>query len=299
MTITARVVEDSISLDNVRLITVSLEYQNFFHPEVMTHRDKSRNAHSNRAIPSKRLRRWVLDNMATPIHWGTNRPGMVAGAELTGWRLWAAKNLWRLMGYVTVMGVWGLEIIGLHKQISNRPLGPYIHTKVVCTATQWDNMFLLRDANDAQPEFHQLAMVMRDAMNESVPTIRNKGEWHLPYVTLDERSKYSQMQCIRMSVARCARVSYLTHEGKQPDIAKDDDLYNHLLSSGHMSPFEHQACPSEIPTHRSGNFIGWTQYRKCIPNECRDGYKPLRRWKVFTDKWTNRTILIPGGMELV
>lgn len=52
-------------------------------------------------------------------------------------------------------------------------------------------------------------------------------------------------ELIQLSVARCARVSYLTHEGKRPPIEDDLALYDRLLGSIplHASPAEHQASP--------------------------------------------------------
>lgn len=279
--ITAKVIEDSITKAGVRLSTLSLEYHNYIHTEVLTHRDKSRNAHSNRAIPGKKLRKWVLDDMATPIHWGSNRPGMVAGEEITGWRRWAAKKLWRLLGTVSVAGAWGLESLGVHKQVSNRVLGPYINTRVIISGTDWVNMLALRDAGDAQPEVRALAVAIRDALNGSEPHLIMPGEWHLPYVSLNERIEASLEDCKKFSVARCARVSYLTHEGKEPNPVKDRELFQRLLESGHMSPFEHQATPAEHERARSGNFVGWVQNRKTLPCEVRSRYDLLHVWNVL------------------
>lgn len=70
----------------------------------------------------------------------------------------------------------------------------------------------------------------------------------------------------RVSVARCARVSYLTHDGKR-SLVDDLALYRRLATSGHWSPFEHVA---QAPTHTKegggwryeGNFRGWQQLRK-------------------------------------
>jgi hypothetical protein len=41
-----------------------------------------------------------------------------------------------------------------------------------------------------------------------------------------------------------------------------------LLRDGHMSPFEHQARPWTIADDaNTGNFVGWLQYRKMLPDE--------------------------------
>ncbi len=64
----------------------------------------------------------------------------------------------------------------------------------------------------------------------------------------------------KVSAARCARVSYLTHDGKR-DIEKDIELCDRLWSDRHMSPFEHVATPARIDKFHA-NFRGWVQMRK-------------------------------------
>jgi hypothetical protein len=73
----------------------------------------------------------------------------------------------------------------------------------------------------------------------------------------------------KLSVARCARVSYLTHDGKR-DHDRDIELYERLLgggANGHGSPFEHVATPAAAADFRSANFVGWEQFRKRFPDE--------------------------------
>jgi thymidylate synthase ThyX len=72
---------------------------------------------------------------------------------------------------------------------------------------------------------------------------------------------------LRISVARCARVSYLNFEGKD-DYNKDIELSETLSSSGHWSPFEHSAMALSTSEY-SGNFKGWKQYRKMFNEENR------------------------------
>ena len=55
MTISAKVVADSVSPDGIRLTTLQLRYPKFVHGEFMTHRVFSRNASSSRAIPVERM----------------------------------------------------------------------------------------------------------------------------------------------------------------------------------------------------------------------------------------------------
>lgn len=83
-----------------------------------------------------------------------------------------------------------------------------------------------------------------------------------------------------ISVARNARLSYLTHDGKPPLVMQDLDLARRLIGSVplHASPAEHQARPDRwvnLPGYNGweypqshGNFRGWIQNRKLLPGEC-------------------------------
>lgn len=273
MTISARILADSIRADGepVRLTTFELQYPRFVHSEFMTHRLLSRNAASSRAIPIERMIADVLEDPAMPVHWGSNKPGMQAGAELTSNTREEAQWYWLRARGQAVDTAREMSALGLHKQIVNRILEPWALITVICTATDWANFYHLRRDAQAQPEIHALADAMWTAQQASTPTPRASGwgpaadEWHLPLVTMDERETLPLADLIKISTGRCARVSYLTHEGKR-DPAADIALHDRLAASGHWSPFEHAARVQDTPT-RSGNFYGWNQYRKTLPAE--------------------------------
>lgn len=269
MTISAKVIEDSISYAGVRLTTLELRYPRFIHAEFMTHRTFSRNASSSRAIPVLKMLKSIWSDMAMPIHWGANMPGMQAKEELTGWRRKAAICLWTLSGWGVCLFAYLMTKIGLHKQIANRITEPWSHITVLVSATDWTNFFALRRHPDAQPEIRDLADKMLAAMEMSHPTLRKKGEYHLPYLSNFERETMSEMDAISCSIARCARVSYLLHNGAHPSRKADIALAERLIGSDpkHASPTEHQATPSQFVAVRSGNFRGWNQHRKTIKNE--------------------------------
>ena len=261
MGISAKVIEDSINpYNNVRLTTLQLRYHRFTHSEFMTHRVFSRNASSSRAIPINTFLKQVWNDPAGPTHWGANNPGMQAKSELTGFKLWFAKTMWKLTGRLVCSAVWLTNKISKpHKQTFNRLLEPWQYISVIVTATDWDNFFELRNHKDAQPEIRELALAILEAMENSTPKYQHH---HLPYVSIDERSRYNLDMCFKISAARCARVSYLTHDGKKPTIEKDMKLHDQLVSSypQHLSPTEHQA----IAVSNDGyikNFRGWKQYR--------------------------------------
>lgn len=192
-----------------------------------------------------------------PEHWGANQAGMQARGELAGVRRLAARWLWRAAGKAACGFTWLAMRLGLHKQVANRLLEPWQRISVVVTSTEWDNFFALRAHPDAQPEIRVLAEQMRDAMAASTPRLLLAGQWHTPYFHNGYSGGVFGPRC---SVARCARVSYLTHDGKKPESSADFLLHDKLLYSDppHLSPFEHQATPA---AGWHANFNGWQSLR--------------------------------------
>lgn len=266
--IEAKIILDSISPNGVRLTTFELKYPRFILAEFNTHRVFSRNSSSSRAIPVLKLIKDIISDPVYPVYWGENKPGMQAEEELKGIKLILAKSVWKVASLFAVGFAYTLTKLGLHKQIANRIIEPWMHTKTIVSATEWNNFFSLRCHKDAQPEIHELAVKMKDAYDNSKPRFINYNEWHLPYITDDERNLYSISDLIKMSVARCARVSYLTHDGQLPNIEKDFELYDRLVGSVpiHASPSEHQASPLKI-FDSNNNFSGWLQHRTQIQNK--------------------------------
>jgi hypothetical protein len=209
----------------------------------------------------------VTEEPALPIYWGKNQKGMAAEEELNEEEKAKVLKTILLLRDVSVKMVESLNDIGLHKQTANRYLEPWQHMATVVTATEWANFKALRINKKAQPEFKELAVQMQEAMLKSNPRILHAGEWHTPYVGDEERTRGDNHYAIKLSVARCARVSYKSHETGLVDVPADLSRFDALLASGHMSPFEHQARPLEDPMEWSGNFRGFEQYRKMIPGE--------------------------------
>lgn len=168
-------------------------------------------------------------------------------------------------------------------------------------------------------DHHNFCLDCNKNENHVIHNIQQKlriGEWHCPLVYKNNSealaiSEYLSIYCPtidteelwtkqyeeiekKISVARCARISYLTHDGKR-DILKDLELFERLRASGHWSPFEHVATPyfnnigkeaagklndifelgktdlKGFLNLRSGNFIGWKQMRKEFSDEnCTD-----------------------------
>lgn len=220
-----------------------------------------------------------------PTYWGTNKPGMQAGEQLSDAEITEIKASWLNSMENAICAAKGYIEFGLHKQIANRILEPWAHINVVVSSTNWANFYALRRHEDAQPEIKALADAMWEAQQASTPELLEPGEWHLPYITDDDidscELEFGPEQYVEMlkkvSVARCARVSYLTHDGRPTTVEEDLALYEKLVVAQplHASPAEHQATPDRylartMQWDRSdlwGNFRGWIQYRKTLPNE--------------------------------
>lgn len=283
MSYACKIITDSVSPDDVRLTTFEITFPRMVLAEFNTHRVFSRNSASSRAIPVEKQLAKVRENPFIPIHWGKNQKGMQAEVELTLEEQERAKEAWLKARDYAVIQAEALLEIGVHKQITNRVLEPYMWHTCICTATEWSNYFHLRHNLMAQPEIHRIAEMMDNDYTNSTPQQLEYGQWHLPYVRLEEHAELPLEQLIKLSAARCARVSYLTQDGVR-DLEADYSMYARLLQGGHMSPYEHPARPmteEEIDSHKLvrdvnrglgvipflGNFRGWIQHRKEILGE--------------------------------
>jgi hypothetical protein len=258
--VSAFIVADSIGHHGVRLTTFQVRVPKFLLQEIARHRVLSLSFNSSRAIPAKTIRSQVWHDPYMPIEWGSNRPGMSAGENLSGWRLLAARLLWQLAAKIACICHYLLSAIGLHKQHVNRLLEGFVWADGVISATDWDNLFNLRCHPDAQPEFRDLACQMRDLLKTNQPQLLPPEMWHLPYTNLD--TDINDIYTLkRLSASRCARVSYGLKEFDVPiDLARADKLLS--ADPPHFSPFEHVAQVAYNPNTRSGNYRGWIQFRK-------------------------------------
>lgn len=254
----AEVLLDSVNPTGQRLTTFVLRFPRFVLPEFNTHRMFSRNASSSRAIPTAKLMQQLRDDPVLPVEWGRNQSGMQAREVLDAANAAAAEAEWLRARDAALVHAEQLRATGVHKQIVNRLLEPWMWASVIVSATTYENFFTLRCHPDAQPEIKRLADLMRSAYEASTPTPRAAGDWHLPFTGPDDAA-LSVEELKQVSVARCARVSYLTHVGTR-DIDADKQLHQRLLDAGHWSPFEHVAVAAGDAVAYN-NFRGWQAYR--------------------------------------
>jgi len=291
--ITAKVIADSVAKQSgIRMTTLEIEYPRFILAEVNTHRILSKNSASSRAIPIQAMHKHIIENTAMPTYWGMNQAGMQAKAEINPYERERAEKLWFAARDSAIYYSQQLAGLDLHKQIVNRTTEPYMLMKTVISGTEWNNFFWLRAHEAAQPEFHDLAVKMRTAMDESTPECLEAGEWHLPYVRSYKTAAYGQVfvdsggytlsldEARIISASCCAQVSYRKNDDT---FEKAKKIYSQLIESSpcHASPIEHQATPMDecevwpegmthIDKHGfgwSGNLRGWIQFRKLISGE--------------------------------
>lgn len=296
----------SISEDTgARLDTLQVRYWRPIHGEVMTHRVFSRNASSSRAIPQASI--FAREEVYVPRFRKNKpgmQPGEFLSDDEQGiaetlWRELAKVT----REYVAVLA--DPKGLNIHKQWVNRPTEWFSYIDVLISSTEWSNFDALRIHPDAQDEIRALAQEMKRVRDETVPRSLKHGEWHLPYITEEDIEAVERLVwkkalpdaiadviwrlcsikaldghhfistrnalLLAISAARCCRISYAKHDGARPEIQTDCELYARLAGADpkHASPLEHQARPMLVfgEDRFQGNFVGFAQFRKFIPNE--------------------------------
>jgi thymidylate synthase ThyX len=269
----ARVLLDSISPFGKRLTTMEVTMHRFVLAEFNTHRVFSRNSASSRAIPVEKRLAEYRDDAAWPLSLPAEQSGMQGGAELDDVARMDALDLLAEIHLDTSERIYRYldehpdKSTRLHKSVLNRYLEPFLWHTVIVSSTEWENFFQQRVSPLAQPEIRIPAQEMLHALTLSKPRPPRDG-WHTPLIQPDEYDIIPLHDRLKISAARCARVSYLTHEGVR-DPVEDLKLYDRLMAADpkHWSPLEHVARPA-VPSDAKdewpwtlANFDGWVQLR--------------------------------------
>lgn len=285
------ILSDCIGPNKVRIFTCSVITWKPLIGELNTHRTKSRNSASSRAVSIIRRIKMLLDRPHIPMFQRITK-GMRPGELFSDGDQKHLEKRWLEWRDVNIEFAKEFTEAGVHQQWVSRPLEAWMETEVVITATEWDNFFNLRILGGAQTEMRETARAIKEAMLAHTPTELKEDEWSLPFITyevedwVDNYIVHGDMAvknptdlglkefilCL-ISAGRCATVSW-DNLGLGVDPQKDLSRAENLIRAGHWSCFEHQAkaLPVELggrPTYtgRSGNLRGWLQFRKCIPGE--------------------------------
>ena len=201
---------------------------------------------------------------------------MQARVELNPGRTKRAIRTWLDARYDAVINAERLMRIGAHKQIVNRLLEPWMWITVIVTSTDYDNFLRLRCHKDAQPEIQKIARMMDESLSACIPIHQ---EWHIPYLTAQDYQTLDHADHLKVSVARCARVSYYPHGKENIDVEADFRLYETLMESEpeHSSPAEHIARGDRGSSRPKGtyNLKGWMNLREMHDRE--------KVWKTVQD----------------
>lgn len=292
--IKVKILKDSVSPSGNRLTSFEIAYPRFILAEINTHRMLSKNSASSRAIPLKAMLEAVTRSPVMPLEWQKNQAGM-QGIPVTEKALVdRSDGLWIDARDRAISTVEEYAELNVHKQIPNRILEPWFHTTTVITGTDWANFFHLRNHPDAAPTIQALAKAMQTEYEKSNPILLEPGFWHAPYT--DKPIFWNGLgempDDLKVSVARCARVSYNSRDGLPSKRSADIALYDRLVvqKPAHASPTEHQATPvdpweyavkSFFLNYLTGrdyylaNFNGWKQLRKGIEGENKEQEKML------------------------
>jgi thymidylate synthase ThyX len=202
-----------------------------------------------------------------PANWRKNQKGMQPAGifSSTDEVSQVSYEIWLDARDNAIFSARELMELGVAKEQVNRLLEPFSFIKVIVTSTDYENFFRLRSHKDAQWEIRQLSDMMKEAYHNSTPAERN---FHLPYVNMDEyEDSKNFIDAIKQSVARCARVSYATHDGKEPTLESDLELYSRLVEQypPHASPAEHQIMSLKFYSENAEKF-GWPKIGEVAPH---------------------------------
>ena len=277
MGIEAKIIADSVNPNGHRLITYVIKYNRFIIAEINTHRTLSKSSASSRAQPIHKMIKNIREECGIPVEWGKTMKGMSSDELISEDEQILAIKEWKSAMENSIKHAENIEKLKVHKQIVNRLIEPYSYTTTILSGTEWGNFFNLRASKESQPEFRELAYKMLEEYVNHKPNKLNFGEWHIPFVDQYIDENLSLENKLKIASARCARVSYLNFEGNI-DHQKDYELHDKLLESGHMSPFEHcaKASTDNYISEFTGNFRGFIQYRKTLPNENRQLFDPVK-----------------------
>ncbi len=269
--ISARIVAKSVSAySGKEIITWEYDAPKCILAEIDVHSILVKNAQSSRAVPIKKVIEQIRTNPVTPVHWGSNKPGMVAGEEIdvkvdflrAG--LLSRDDSWKYTAFMVADLQESWERAGYHKQIVNRIGEAFTFVRGVITGTEIDNFFHLRYHPDADPYMYELAKCMWEAYEQAETEVLHEGEWHTPYVDHyrddtnelfylnNEGSVISEEEALKTSSAACGQVSYRKLDTSEETVER---VWNNLMGGDivHASVTCHQATPMKQPTY------GWDE----------------------------------------
>ncbi len=276
---TSKIPTDRNNLGYSKVTTFEAKFPRMILAQMNTHRQISKNTSSDRAIPSKRLRKKFTTFV--PNKFPKNGRGMHPKAFLGPVRNFIARVIWKLALHCMKLFTYLLEKVGVHKEITNRLLDPFLWTIAIMSSSYMKNFFELRTHEDAQLQIRKISLIIKRSIETSEDNrIRHI---HLPLITPQDIiqtvsylnikatenqikglmalvkygssniAKYMKVSpkvwdiLIKLNTAKTARGSYLNQ--MEPKTTKEQlDVYDKLVTSEpiHASPLESCALSYEM-----------------------------------------------------
>lgn len=236
---------EGTSLDDA-LITFELTFHRWILAEVNTYRKGiAKNTASSRAIPLNKMIQLVNSAKLYPVEWPKNQSGMSASELINEDTQKDCRQVWNEAKHSALIHAAALGVLGVHKQVVNRLLEPFI--PVTCIATMqystFSHIFKQRTDAAAQPEFRELAWAMFRAIPHKPEKMNPLTQVYLPYGGIQFTENVLDSIVPRIQIGRAARTSYLRQDEK--DIDKNLNIFYRLAADKHLSPFEHVVMSNE------------------------------------------------------
>ena len=245
------------------LITVQIETPLYVWMELLTHKRPSRNASSNRAMPTS-----VNLNLGyfMPKNFHHKAKGMQSGEIVSDEIQKLAEMAWIEVWEFCKTKMLYLDFLGIAKEESSRLLPTFKIMNGLVTATKnaWECLLDLRTAENADKAMQELAGKIKSSIEKAD---WNYSDKHLPFI-LDEEKSLSDISFL--AAGRIARLSYGDIKNKDGDI----ELGKRLFKDKHFSCFEHSAhwvgepylsnlCskPEDKYMNNYGDYYGWENVR--------------------------------------
>lgn len=266
----SRIPTDKNAFGYSKVITIEAKFPRMILAQWNTHRIFSRNVSSDRAIPTKKLRKNFVNFV--PREMPRNGRGMHPTTYLKGIRKIIAKGLWFTALYLMKLITFLMEKVGVHKEITNRLLDPFLWTVSITTSSFFKNFLELRTDVNAQIQIRKIATLVEKQLSNAEYKIRHihlplidkydvydiylysekqVNEKHVEYISRlvqngsSDVTKYEKIPpriwdlLIKVNTAKTARGSYLNQLEPKP-IKSQLDVYSKLIESEpiHASPLE-------------------------------------------------------------
>jgi thymidylate synthase ThyX len=222
-------------VENERITTMKITFPRIVAEELLRHRSFSFCSQSSRAVPIARM---IEQNVGfVPELWRKHQPGMspIEDHEWSPEQTKKLEALWKQAMDFSISTANTFMELGIAKEVVNRLLVPFQWITLLINGNEaaYNNFFNLRCEKNAQFEIRKIALMMKSVYEKHKPESKF---FHLPFI---ER-QMETVKSIKISAARCARVSYYNHDGVATTPDADIELANRLKKDLHMSPFEFQ-----------------------------------------------------------